>query len=165
MTGGVREALPPAPLVAALNPVMRVALRTPLGRWVRPFALLEFTGRRSGRRLRVPVGWHYAEGSPVVFSPAPRWPTNFRGGRAATVHHRGQSQQLVGILVTDPEEVARTLRVVLAAGTSPGLIGLDVPAGHQVTAADVLAVGKAMVRFAPTSPRAQRDRPPSALGH
>lgn len=153
MSGLVREARPPTLLVAVLNPVLRLALRTRLGRMVRPCALLEFTGRRSGRRFRVPVGWHDAEGTRVVFSPAPRWPTNFRGGRKATVHRLGRKHELVGFLVTDPDEVARALRIVLAAGTPPRLIGLELPDGHQVTAADVLAVSKVMVRFAPSGAR------------
>src|SRR4051794_21368801 len=46
-----RDAKPPLALVRMMNPVLRLLLRTPLARALRPFALLEFTGRRSGRRL------------------------------------------------------------------------------------------------------------------
>ena len=48
MTAVARDARPPLALVRVINPTMRVVLRTPLGRLVRPVALLDFTGRRSG---------------------------------------------------------------------------------------------------------------------
>jgi hypothetical protein len=56
--GVVRDGRPPAMLVRLLNPVARVVLRTPFGRIVKPVALLQFTGRRSGRRYVIPVGLH-----------------------------------------------------------------------------------------------------------
>jgi len=68
MSAVVRDVRPPLAVIRLLNPIMRFVLRTPLGRVVRPFALLEFSGRRSGRRYRVPVGWHEFNGEPVVLT-------------------------------------------------------------------------------------------------
>ena len=99
MTAVVRDAHPPAVLVRVLNPIMRTLLRTPLGRLVRPFALIEFAGRRSGRRYRVPVGWHHADGVTVVFTPAP-WRVNFSAGAPATVHYRGRTRPMTGMVVS-----------------------------------------------------------------
>jgi hypothetical protein len=148
MTAVVRDARPPTAMVRVLNPIMRVLLRTPLGRMIGPLALIEFAGRHSGQRYRVPLGWHEADGVAVVFTPAP-WRTNFSPGALATVHHRGRAQQMIGTLITDPDEVAHALRSVLTNGTSPHLVGLNIPAGHSVTAADAAAVGRAMIQFRP----------------
>jgi hypothetical protein len=144
----VRDARPPAPLVRALNPILRLVLRTPLGRLVRPFALLELEGRRTGRRLRVPVGWYQLDSGPVVVSPAP-WRASFRGGWPATVWFHGRRQQLVGVLDTDPERVAATVRAIAVARGSLGLVGIAVPPDHEVTAADVVALDRAVIRFGP----------------
>ena len=143
---GIRDARPPAALVRVLNPVTRGLLRTPLGRAASNLALIEFSGQRSNRTYRVPVGWHQYDGSPVVFTPA-RWRMNFADGAPATVHHRGQAFTVRGLLVEDPEAVAAALASVLTAGTSAALLGLDVPPGHAVTASDVTSVDRAMIRF------------------
>ncbi|MEO8696396.1 MAG: grhN [Acidimicrobiales bacterium] len=146
MTTTVRDARPPATLVHVLNPIMRIVLRTRLGRLVRPFALLEFDGRRSGRRYRVPVGWHESNGGALVVTPAP-WRINFSGGARATVYFRGKAQQMTGTLVTDHSAVAGALQSLFASGTKPREIGLDMPEGHRVTASDVGSVGRAAIQF------------------
>ncbi|MEA2901513.1 MAG: hypothetical protein QOH36_1400 [Actinomycetota bacterium] len=145
-TPTLRNAMPPPAVLAVLNPVMRVVLRSPLGRLMKPLALLEFTGRRSGLRYRVPAGWHQAVGAPVVLTPAP-WRANFAGGAAVSVYHRGRKQAMTATLVTDPDVVASAVRAMLADGTPPRAIGLKIPAGHTVTAADVTSVDRAMIRF------------------
>jgi hypothetical protein len=94
------------------------------------------------------VGWHHADGVTVVFTPAP-WRVNFSAGAPATVHHRGRTQPMTGMLVTDPAQVARSLESVLASGTSPRQVGLHVPSGHTITDSDVAATGRAMIRFRP----------------
>ena len=126
---------------------MRAALRTPIGRLVRPFALLEFEGRRSGRRFRVPVGWHEVEGGEAVFSPA-AWRANFRDGCAATVWFRGVRRELTGELDVDPERVAAALRSLAERRGSLRPIGVDLVRGHTITASDVHAIDRAVIRFA-----------------
>ena len=149
MTATVRDARPPAALVRVLNPIMRVVLRTPLGRLVKPFALLEFSGRRSGRTYRVPAGWHDADGVRVVLSPAP-WRANFAPSAPVVVHHRGRSQDMTGTLVSDPAEVARYIDALLVGGTPARQIGLHIPTGHTMSEADVLHVDRQIIRFDPT---------------
>jgi hypothetical protein len=149
ITTAVRDARPPIAVIRVLNPIMRTVLRTPLGRLVRPFALLEFTGRRTGRHYRVPAGWHEAEGVPVVFTPAP-WRANFVDGARVTVHHRGRTFEMTGTLVADPTDVARALHWMFANGTPPRAVGLDMPADHDITAADVVSVDRTMIVFAPS---------------
>ncbi len=148
-TNVARDARPPLILVRVMNPIMRVVLRTALGRLVRPFALLEFTGRRSGRPSLVPVGWHEIDYScHVVFTPAP-WRVNFRDGLPVTVRFRGQHQHLTGVLDDDPERVAVALQSLADRRGSLRGVGIDIPARHRVTAADVAAMDRAVIRFEP----------------
>jgi hypothetical protein len=153
-----RDARPPPLLIALLNPVMRVVLRTPLGRLVRPFALLEFDGRRTGRRYRVPVGWHQIDSRRVVCTPA-SWRANFRDGIAVTVTFRGHRQDFTGTLVDDPEVVAAALQRLTDQNGSLRPIGVDIPIGHRVTAADVRAVDRALIRFTPGTTDTQQRSP------
>jgi len=142
----VRDARPPVLLVRALNPVMRMMLRTPLGRFVRPLALLEFDGRRSGRHYRVPVGWHEIDNGPVVVTPA-RWRVNFRGGLPVTVRFRGRRREFTGTLDADPRRVAEALQSVADRRGSLRALGIDLPGGHQISAADVVTLDRALIRF------------------
>jgi len=146
MTTVVRDARPPAAVIRFLNPIIRVLLPSRLGRLVRPLALIEFTGRRSGSRYCVPVGLHHAAGLVVVFTPA-AWRANFSGSAPATLHYRGRSRRMTGTLVSDPAEVAEAMRSVLAGGTPPRLLGLDIPSEHRVDASDIASVGREMIRF------------------
>lgn len=150
MTMVVRDARPPAALIRVLNPIMRVVLRTPLGRLVKPFALLEFTGRRSGRRYHVPVGWHNADGVRVVLSPAP-WRANFAPSARAVVRYRGRVHDMTGTLISDPTQVARYVAAVLAGGTPVRQIGLQMPPGHTISVADITSVDRKIIRFDPAS--------------
>ena len=145
-TSAVGDARPPAWLIRVLNPMMRLVLRTPAGRMVRPFALLEFTGQRSGRQFRVPVGWHSLDGSFVVLTPA-GWRANFEDGRPVTVYHRGRSQRMTGTLVSQPAEVAAALQSLLDQGTPPGKVALNVIPGHRIDAADIEHVDRRLIRF------------------
>ena len=146
MSGPVRNHFPPAALGRIVNPMLRTLVRSPLGRAMKSLAVLEMTGRRSGRRIRVVIGWHEVDGAPTVFSPS-AWRNNFVGGAPAVLHHRGTHRSMVGTLVTDPATVAAAIAAVLADGTSPRAIALDVDAGHVVTPDDVVAVNRAMIRF------------------
>jgi hypothetical protein len=145
-TAVARDARPPLLLVRAMNPVLRLALRSPLGWLIPPLVLLEFDGRRSGRRYRVPVGWHEVDGGAAVFTPAP-WRANFAERRPVTVHHRGRRRHLTGTLETDPGRIAAALQFLCDQRGSPRSVGLAVPVGHRATEADVLAVNRQLIRF------------------
>jgi hypothetical protein len=130
-----------------MNPILRTVLRTSLGRFIGAFALLEFSGRRTGNRYLVPVGWHALPDGPVVFTPAP-WRVNFAAGIPVTVHHRGRRQQATGTLHIDAGCVAAAMQALAERRGSLRRIGVIVPAGHHVTAADVHAVDRAVITFA-----------------
>ncbi len=129
-----------------MNPILRGILRTPFARFVKPFGLLEFSGRRSGRRYRIPVGFYDAGDLIVVNTPA-AWKENFAVGLPATIHRSGRVEQRKGMLVRDPARVARTFNVLLDGGVSPRLLSLDIPAGHKISEDDVKALGRAVIEF------------------
>ena len=62
----VRSKPPPARLMRLLNPLMRVAIRSRLGRRMEPLAVLRYHGQHSGRRRDIPVGVHDVAGVPSV---------------------------------------------------------------------------------------------------
>ena len=144
--GVVTDARPPAAIVAVLNPINRVLLRGPIGHAIKPLALIEFNGRRSGRHLRVPVLWHPIGDGGYVFSPA-AWRANFAGGAIATVTHLGRTRSMRGTLITNPTLVADALNGLLASGTKPSHTGLAIPRHHELTPNDVNSVHRALIRF------------------
>ncbi len=151
-----QDARPPLALIRMMNPVLRAILPTPLGRVVRPFALLEFHGRRSGHLLRVPVGWHRTESGDVVITPA-AWRGNFGSSIPVTVFHRGVRHDLIGTLDTDPAHVAAELQSLMDRHGSLGRVGIKAPRGHRVTQRDVEALDRAVIHFEP-APLASRRR-------
>src|SRR4051812_4068993 len=133
----VQDARPPEAVLKVFNPVMRTLVSTPVGRVLPiPWVVLEFAGRRTGRRYRIVVGGYDVDGQTVVFTPA-RWRLNFRGGGPVTIAQRGRRRAARGTLVEDYAEVAATMRQILDAGTKPRDLGLKMPAGHDLTAADL----------------------------
>ncbi|WP_370965575.1 hypothetical protein [Amycolatopsis sp. cg9] len=139
MTAAVTGHQPPAPLVKTFNAVLRVLLPSPLGRGVREFLLLGFTGRRSGRRYRIPVTAHRDAAGLYVLTPA-GWRLNFTGGADADVTFAGRTTRMHGVLLDDGPAVAR---LYLDRITELGLrgaarqIGLAFPAGRLPTLGEV----------------------------
>jgi len=144
----VHDAPPPKAVLRLLNPLNRFLLRTPIARMIGPFALLEFSGRHTGQRRRVVVGWHFVDGASMVLTPA-SWRVNFTAGRPATVRWRGRNAEYVGTLETDPTIVAGVVNSLLHSGTSARSLALRMPAGHTVTSDDVVHARRALIRFEP----------------
>lgn len=151
MTKVVRDARPSMAVIGILNPIMRILLRSIVGRLVKPFALLEFSGRRSGRHYRIPTGIYRVQNATVVFTPA-AWRLNFLGCATATVYHLGRPILMTGTLITDPAAVAQALQSVLDNGTPARLLGFDIVPNHQLTASDVAFLGRAMIQFRALDP-------------
>ena len=142
----VRLRPPPKPVLRVLNPVIRRLLLSPLApRMPAPMAVLEFTGRRSGRRFEVCVGVHEVAGGPVVFTEAP-WRRNFAEGRDVVLRRGEQRRAGRGLLVEDPEAVAHALGQAVER-VGPGGLALRVAPGHHVTHDDLRRLGRSMVRL------------------
>jgi deazaflavin-dependent oxidoreductase (nitroreductase family) len=77
--------------------------------------LIEFVGRRSGRRYATPVNYHQ-DGSTVLITTDSPWFKNFIGGGGhAIVQLRGQTRRVRVEVVTDPVEAAAGLITIVRA--------------------------------------------------
>ena len=88
-------------VLGALNPVMRVLLDSPLhwplSRW---FAILAWTGRRSGRRYSTPVSY-VREGSTAWITTGDAWWHNLESGAPVDMRVSGRWHSAHGMAVTD----------------------------------------------------------------
>ena len=138
---------PPPAMLAVMNPLVRATVGTPAWRlFPFPAAVLRFTGRRSGRELKIVANVHDVDGTPTVITTRP-WRLNFAGGREVEVTMRGQRRSGTGTLVEDPPQVAAAMNTILAGGLSARELGLAMPDGHVLTDADARALGRAMIRL------------------
>lgn len=147
-TPDVRLAPPPRALMRTINPLIRRVIAHPrLGRRVPLMAVLEFTGRRSGARLRVPVCLHSIDGVPMVFTPR-SWRLNFTEPAPVAVTARGRVRHGRAVLLhPTPEERGAALRRALDNGATPFELGLKAARGHDITAGELSAIGLALIRI------------------
>ena len=104
-SAAVEAAHPPEMLLRIMNPVLKVALKTPLGALMGDFMLVAFTGRKSGKHYATPVSAHALDGVLHVVLET-QWKYNFRDGADAQVSHRGKTRTMHGELITEPATVA-----------------------------------------------------------
>ncbi len=102
-----------------MNPLVRAILRSRLhGLLSGSLVLLSYTGRKSGRRITIPVTYAEDANGLVVFVGRPelkRWWRSLRGGAPVTVRLRGRERTAFAEAVTgDAEAVAAGRRVYLA---------------------------------------------------
>jgi len=109
----VEGAEPPNKLAKVVNPIVKTLLLSPLHRLVsQHLMLLTFTGRKSDRTYDVVLGRHRVGGNLMV--PTGRqWRLNFRGGIPVIVTLEGRPRRGRGVLVEDPDEVARIHELLL----------------------------------------------------
>ncbi|MCJ7513408.1 MAG: nitroreductase/quinone reductase family protein, partial [Anaerolineales bacterium] len=99
------------------NRIVTAIVRSPLHPILGPdFALIEFTGRRSGRTYTTPIN-AFAEGDGyLVISRADRiWWRNLRDGASAMLRHKGVEQSVKAEVIDSPGEVEHQLKRHLAA--------------------------------------------------
>lgn len=142
----VRLQPPPAQFVKIVNPVIRRLVTSPLGSRMPPaLAVLDFTGRKSGRRLLVPVGVHEVATGRVVFTEA-AWGRNFLGGRDVVVQRGRDRRPWRGVLVEDPHAVADALDDAIQRYGARNL-ALKATPGREITHDDLVRLGRSMVRL------------------
>ncbi|QZT60345.1 nitroreductase/quinone reductase family protein [Mycolicibacterium austroafricanum] len=105
MTDPAIDAQSPEALLRVVNPILRRALKTPLGGFLGDFMLIAFAGRKSGKQYSIPVSAHQLDGELYVVAEA-QWKYNFRAGADAQVSHRGKTRTMRGELITDRSTVA-----------------------------------------------------------
>lgn len=118
MPAAIELSHPPEALMRVLNPTLRVGVRLPVvGSVLKDFMILEFTGRKSGRRFSVPVSAHHLDGDLYAILDA-GWKYNFADGAPADVFHAGSKKAMHGQLVKEPTEVGSIVHRV-ATGYGP----------------------------------------------
>jgi hypothetical protein len=148
LTTTVRLNPPPPTLMRLINPVVRRVLTTPaLARRIGRIALVEFHGRRTGRRFRVPMGLHDIDGVPTAFTSR-QWRLNFIEPAPVTVTRRGQPRPGTALLVAPASrQVGQALRKALDNGASAFDLGLKIDKGHDPTIDELDAAGLGMIQF------------------
>ncbi|MDQ3855308.1 MAG: nitroreductase family deazaflavin-dependent oxidoreductase [Chloroflexota bacterium] len=140
------------------NPLVRVLLRSPLGKWLgRSLLLLTYTGRRSGQRYTIPVGYVRNGDTLVVMSPRTRvWWRNLRSGAPVSVRLAGRELRGRGTLSDSPEATIDGLLTVLrAAPRYQRALGVRLSTGGKPAdpaALEVLAQRYVVVRIAGLEP-------------
>ena len=113
MTSVITRKAPPAALVRAFNPVARLLLRSPLHGLLDPTVLLlHVTGRKTGRRYDIPMGYTALDDRLVLITVA-RWRANLRGGGDVEVTRHGVRRPMHALLDEDPASVAVTYDSVI----------------------------------------------------
>lgn len=99
----------------ALNVLMRTVLRAPvLHRAVSNRVLvLDITGRRSGRRYRIPVGYTHT-GDGLLIGTAGTWRRNLVAGQPIRVFRARRTTAMLAEVITDEERCAELYRDILA---------------------------------------------------
>jgi len=113
MTSTVKRSVPPPALVKMGNPLVRMLLGSPLhGGLDGSFLVLHLTGRKTGRRYDIPVGYVDMEGKLAVVTVA-RWRVNLRGGADVEVTLRGRLRSAHALLEEDPASVAVSYQAMI----------------------------------------------------
>jgi hypothetical protein len=140
MTRAITHNPPPQVLIDVVNPLVRFALRSPLHGVLDPALLtLHVSGRVTGRRYDIPVGYVDIDGRLVVVTEH-RWRGNLRGVRDVDVTYRGRRTSMHAQLDEEPARVAFILRAAIekigwqAAGRQ---LGLTVTARRTPTVAEL----------------------------
>ncbi|MGW6696553.1 grhN [Nocardia sp. NPDC055049] len=146
-TTPVRLSPPPPQLMRLINPVVRRILATRLlGSRIRRQGMVEFTGRRTGRTLRIPVCLHHVDDETLIFTERP-WRHNLVGGAPVTITHRGQIRHGHAVLLdAAPARVGAAMRAAMDDGASPFELGLKVTRGYDPTADDLAAIARSIIR-------------------
>jgi F420H(2)-dependent quinone reductase len=112
MTTTVTRTVPPQRLVNLVNPIVRAALTSPLHRALDGTLLMvHITGRKSGRRYDIPVGYVDVDGRLIIVTQHP-WRANVRGGADIEVTQGGRRRPARAVLDEDPTSVASTVHTV-----------------------------------------------------
>ena len=164
MTAVVTRSIPPQRLVNGINPVVRALLTSPLHAAVDGSVLmLHVTGRRTGRRYDIPVGYVPLDGRFLVVTQHP-WRANLRGGADLEVTHHGRRRRMHADLDEDVDPVARILRAVIeqiGRRAARRRLGLQIAVDRTPTQAELEAAVHAfhLATIVLTTPEGNREPP------
>ncbi|MCU0490125.1 MAG: nitroreductase/quinone reductase family protein [Chloroflexaceae bacterium] len=129
---------PPRLVYMVVNPLMSLLLRSPLhGRLSGRMLLLQFTGRKSGKRYRFPVGYKQV-GDTLFVTTNSGWQKNLRGGVPVNIWLRGQQRRATADVTNDENEMREGYRQMLAGEPQLSqIIGVKLDADGSPNAADL----------------------------
>lgn len=136
------------------NVFMRPLIRSRMGRHMPDLAVIAFTGRRTGKRYAVPVGYQRFEGDGLIITAA-GWRANLRGRPDVELSQGGHTRPMHADLIEDPDEVAAIYGVLLArVGLDRAMwVGLTITGDRMPNhgeLADAVAAGhRAVIRLTP----------------
>jgi hypothetical protein len=140
MTSTVKRSVPAATLVKMGNPLVRMLLVSPLhGVLDGSFLVLHLTGRKTGRRYNIPVGYVDMEGRLAVVTVA-RWRVNLRGGVDVEVTRHGRLRPMHALLEEDPASVAVSYQAMIdriGLTKAQRQLGISLPGGRAPTALEL----------------------------
>jgi hypothetical protein len=136
MTSTVKRSVPPPALVKMGSPLVRMLLGSPLhGVLDDSFLVLHLTGRKTGRRYDIPVGYVDMDGTLIAVTVA-RWRVNLRGGADVGVTLRGCLRPMHALLDEDPAAVAVTYQAMIGRigwKKAQRQLGISLPGGRAPT--------------------------------
>ena len=98
-----------------LNPLFRALLRSPLHRPLSGrLGLLTYTGRRSGWRYTIPVGYAREDDRIILLSTESGWKASLRGGTRVDVWLRGRRHGGTAEILDDEAGLAASFAALLA---------------------------------------------------
>jgi hypothetical protein len=140
MTSAVKRSVPPPTLVKMGNPLVRMLLGSPLHRVLDDsFLVLHLTGRKTGRRYDIPVGYVDMEGKLAVVTVA-RWRVNLRGEADVEVTRHGCLRPMHAQLDEDPASVAVSYQAMIdriGQKKAQRQLGISLPGGRVPTALEL----------------------------
>lgn len=101
----VERVYPPKLMFMVVNPLMRWALGTGLGRRFSDLALLEFEGRKTSNTYSVVSALHNVAGRTAILTNS-GWRYNFTDEHPVTATIGGETSRMVGTLEDEPGAVA-----------------------------------------------------------
>jgi hypothetical protein len=140
MISTVKRSVPPPTLVKMGNPLVRMLLGSPLhGVLDDSFLVLHLTGRKTGRRYNIPVGYVDMDGRVAVVTVA-RWRVNLRGGADVEVTRHGCLRPMHALLDEDPASVAVSYQAMIdriGLTKAQRQLGISLPGGRAPTALEL----------------------------
>ncbi len=132
---------PPDAAYKIINPILGLLLRSPLaGPIGKRLLLLEFAGRKSGKRFRTPVAY-VRDVDTILMSTQSRWKANLRGGARVAAWIGGKRRTGTATLVEEPGGLADVLeRMVRAEPNFGQIIGANLGPDGRLPEADLARV-------------------------
>ncbi|MCX4763286.1 nitroreductase/quinone reductase family protein [Streptomyces sp. NBC_01275] len=138
-----RRKRPPVALFRAANRLVRPLLASRLhGVLSRFLMLLTYTGRKSGRRITIPVGYFdWEPGTVLATSSGTTWIANLRGGPTVHLRIRGREYEAVPTVIEDRTAITELLAEFADRKTPREAKTLGLPGDRTPTPEELHAAG------------------------